>query len=92
MSERSGFYVGREDRPDWLLPARWRELAEELGVGQRYLLSLLKALAQALPPAMASAREAWQRSQRWAPVLEEVVALAGKRARQLWVSLEAERG
>lgn len=92
MSERLGFFIGREDRPDWLLPARWRELAEALGIGQRYLLALLKQMAQALPPALATTAERWQRDAAWRPVLDRVMALAGRRARQTWVALEAERG
>ena len=91
MSERLGFYIGREDRPDWLLPARWRELAEEIGVGPRYLLSLLRELALATGPALVAVKQSWQSGHGWSAVLENVAALIEKRARQLWVALEAEQ-
>lgn len=91
MSERLGFYVGREDRPDWLLPARWRELAEEIGVGSRYLLTLLRELALATAPALAATKAQWRETLPWSPLLEQVEQLVEKRARQLWVALEAER-
>jgi len=91
MSERLGFFVGREDRPDWLLPARWRELAEEIGVGSRYLLTLLRELALATTPALAATKAQWRETLAWSPVLDQVEQLVEKRARQLWVALEAER-
>ena len=91
MSERLGFYIGREDRPDWLLPARWRELAEELGVGHRYLLAMLKQLALDLPTAIEKVSGDWRKDRYWSPTLERIAALTARRARQLWVALEAEQ-
>lgn len=91
MSERLGFYIGREDRPDWVVPARWRELAEETGVGSRYLLGLLRELALATGPALVATRQAWQAAYGWSPALESVAALIEQRSRQLWVALEAEQ-
>ena len=91
MSDRMGFFVGHEDRPDWLVPARWRELAGELGVAPRYLLTLLRELALATGPSLEQASTAWRDAYHWSPVLEHVAQLVGNRARRLWVALEAEQ-
>ncbi|MSQ67000.1 MAG: type II toxin-antitoxin system HipA family toxin [Gammaproteobacteria bacterium] len=91
VSERLGMMVGQEDRPDWIRPARWRGLAQELDLNAHYVLALVGELALAMPGWLAAQVQAWQATNSWSPVLAQVRELVLKRARQLAVSLAAER-
>ena len=91
MSDRLGMMIGQEDRPDWVRPARWRELAEQLDLNAHYVLALVGELALAMPGWVEAQAQTWRARHGWPPVLARVQELTLKRARQLTVSLEAER-
>lgn len=89
-SERMAMYVGREDRPDWIRPARWRELAEELGIGWRYLVELVRQMATRLP-ALARDTSAELALATTAPsVVPRILRLIENRCRQTLIALAAE--
>jgi len=86
-----GFRIGSEDRPDWLTAARWAECAAAIGVRPRYLLDELHAAATRLPRLAADLAEEFQRKVGYAEIVGTIRGLIEQRARQILVSLEAER-
>jgi len=91
LSERLAMSIGREDRPDWIRLARWLELAEELGVGRRYMLGLLEDLATSLPRAAERAAATLGDAARNSSVVPRILKLVANRARQTTIALAAER-
>lgn len=91
MSFRMGFRIGSEDRPDWLTAARWTDCAAALGVRPRYLLDELYAAATRLPRLAAELAEEFQRKVGYVEIVGTIRSLVEQRARQVLVSLEAER-
>lgn len=89
-SERLAMHLGREDRPDWIRPARWRETAEELGVGSRYLLARVHDLATRLPALARDAVGALALDGRALRVPPRILTLIDQRARQTLIALAAE--
>ena len=90
LSERLAMYVGREDRPDWIRLARWRELARELGIGQRYLLELVRHMAMRVPALAQEAANELALDTRALQVLPRILRLIDNRARQALIALAAE--
>ncbi len=90
-SERMAMYIGKEDRPDWIHLARWREMAEELGVGTRYMLELLRQMAVRLPPLADAVASDLQLPRQALKVVPRILKLITNRARQSVIALEAER-
>lgn len=84
--------IGRDDRPDWLIGARWRDLAHQVGVRPAYVLELLARFARELPESVEKVLDELPADRRGAGVLQDIRALVSKRARQTLVSLAAERG
>lgn len=90
LSSRLALTVGREDRPDWLLAARWQELAENLGVGPRYVLLEVRDSAASLPRLAAEVPDQFRRRNGFAAIVRRIRRLIEQRSRQALVSLEAE--
>jgi serine/threonine-protein kinase HipA len=91
LSARMAMYIGREDRPDWIRLARWREMAEELGVGTRYLLEMLRQMATRVPLLAEAAAAELDLGETTLKVVPRILKLIGNRARQSLIALEAER-
>jgi len=91
LGERLALFLGREDRPDWIRLARWREVAEELGVGPRYLLELVRQMATRLPGLAATTARELGFEGRTLSVLPRVHKLIENRSRQTLIALAAER-
>jgi len=90
LNDRMAMSIGGEDRPDWIIPARWRQLAGQAGIRGSYVLSILRDLAERIPPASALVAERFQRRHGFASVIRDIRRLIEQRARQVLVSLEAE--
>lgn len=90
LSGRLAMAIGREDRPDWVHAARWRDLGQQIGVKPAYVLQLLSHLAQRLP-------KLWEGliTEPGVTAKSEVVDALGKliaqRCRQALVSLTVEQ-
>lgn len=91
LSEKLAMSIGREDRPDWIRLARWLELAEEVGVGRRYMLGLLEDMAAELPRAAERAAATLGDVARSSTVVPRILKLVANRARQTTIALAAER-
>lgn len=91
MNFRMGFPIGGEDRPDWLTAGRWRELAVAAGIRPAMLTEELREAAQSLPRLAADEERAFQARYGVANIVGQIRALIDQRARQVLVSLEAER-
>ena len=91
MNFRMGFPLGGEDRPDWLTAARWREFAGACGIRPSFVLSMLGDAAVRIPRLAAEIEEQFQRVNGHADIVRQIRALIDQRARQVLVSLEAER-
>jgi len=91
LSGKLAMSIGREDRPDWIRLARWLELADELGIGRRYMLGLLEDLARVLPRAAERAAATPGDAARSSTVVARILKLVANRARQTTIALAAER-
>ena len=90
MNERLAMSIGREDRPDWLIAARWKDFAKHLGIRPRYVLELLGTFASALPTLMNKVLETLDPALRNSKTLSNIQTLISKRCRQATVSVSAE--
>ncbi len=90
LSDRLAMAIGREDRPDWIHAARWRELGQQIGVKPAYVLELLAHLAGVLPALWESLIVELGMAAR-SPVIDALGQLIAQRCRQALVSLAAER-
>ncbi len=90
LNHRMAMSIGTEDRPDWIIPARWRELAEQAEIKSAYVLSIVRDLAERVPIAGARTAERFQREHGFASVIRDIRRLIEQRSRQILVSLEAE--
>ncbi|MGR9092509.1 MAG: HipA domain-containing protein [Gammaproteobacteria bacterium] len=90
LNRRLAMRIGGEDRPDWLLPARWRAAAQTAGIRSSYVLELLRDMAGSLPALAGSVAEDFQRRNGFATVIRDIRRLIEQRARQVIVALEAE--
>lgn len=90
LNRRLAMRIGGEDRPDWLLPARWRAAARDAGIRASYVLELLRDMALELPPLAGSIAEDFHRRNGYAGVIRDIRRLIEQRARQVIVALEAE--
>lgn len=90
LNGRLAMSIGVEDRPDWIIPSRWRELADEAGIKGAYILSLVRELAARTPQTAARVAERFQREHGFASVIRQIRSLIEQRSRQILVSLEAE--
>jgi serine/threonine-protein kinase HipA len=90
LNDRMAMSIGGEDRPDWLIPARWREFAQQAEIRGSYVLSILRDLAERMPSASALVAERFQRRHGFAAIIRDIRRLIEQRARQALVSLEAE--
>mgnify|MGYP006162657891 CR=1 FL=1 len=91
QNHRLAMSIGGEDRPDWLLPRRWRGMAENIEVRGSYIVEVLRDLAERAPRASAAVAEKFQRECGFAAIIRTIRALIERRARQVIVSLEAEQ-
>lgn len=91
LSERLAMNIGGEDRPDWLISARWRDAATELGVKPKYLLQVLRDMAERAPAVAARLAPDFQRQHGYAGIVREIRNVIERRARQTVVSLKAEQ-
>jgi len=91
QNHRLAMSIGREDRPDWLLPERWRETADDIGVRGSYVVEVLRGIAERAPRAGAVVAEKFQREYGFAAIVRAIRALVERRARQIIVALEAEQ-
>ncbi|MFT4564358.1 MAG: serine/threonine-protein kinase HipA [Gammaproteobacteria bacterium] len=91
LNSRLAMSIGNEDRPDWIIPARWRELAAAIDVRGAYVLEILRDFAERAPHAAAQVADQFQRQNGFASVVRDIRSLVERRARQTLVSLEAER-
>lgn len=90
LNRRLAMRIGGEDRPDWLLPARWRAAARDAGIRASYVLELLREMAVELPDLAGSVAEDFQRRNGFAGIVRDIRRLIEQRARQVIVALEAE--
>lgn len=90
LNQRLAMRIGGEDRPDWLLPGRWRAAAEGAGIRSSYVLELLRDMAANLPALALTSAEDFQRRNGFASVIRDIRRLIEQRARQVIVALEAE--
>lgn len=90
LNSRLAMRIGGEDRPDWLLPARWRAAARDAGIRASYMLELLRDMAVELPLLAGAVAEDFQRRNGFAGVIRDIRRLIEQRARQVIVALEAE--
>lgn len=90
MSARLAMRIGGEDRPDWLLPGRWRAAARNAGIRPAYVLELLRDMAIELPLLASTVAEDFQRRNGFAAIVRDIRRLIEQRARQVIVALEAE--
>lgn len=91
MNFRMGFPIGGEDRPDWLTAGRWREFAVAAGIRPAMLTDELRDAALRLPRLAAEVEKEFQVRYGVANVVGQIRGLIDQRARQVLVSLEAER-
>jgi serine/threonine-protein kinase HipA len=92
MSERLGYSIGGEDRPDWITASRWSEFANENALKPFYVLDELERLSSCLPGLAAEVAEQFQRRNGFAGIVRDIRTLIEQRSRQALVSLAAERG
>ncbi len=90
LNHRMAMSIGTEDRPDWIIPARWRELAEQTEIKSGYVLSIVRDFAEQITSAGARTAERFQREHGFASVIRDIRRLIEQRSRQILVSLEAE--
>ena len=86
MNHRMAFSIGGEDRPDWLIVARWQAFAEDIAVRPDFILDELRDAAIRLPAMAAAVADRFQHKNGFAAIH----ALITQRAHQILVSLEAE--
>ena len=90
LSERMAMTIGKEDRPDWLLAARWRNCAAEIGVKPAYVLEVLATMAAELPAIAGKAADEHRQRFGTVTVISDIKRLIERRARQALVALQAE--
>jgi serine/threonine-protein kinase HipA len=90
MNRKLAMSIGGEDRPDWIIPARWREAAQAGGIRAAYATNLLRDMAVEIPTEAQRVAEQFQRLNGFATVIRDIRRLVEQRARQVIVSLEAE--
>jgi len=91
LNGRMAMQIGGEDRPDWLLPDRWRQFAVQAGIRQSFVIDALGNMAERIPAASALVAERFQRRHGYATIIRDIRKLIEQRARQVLVSLQAER-
>ena len=82
--------IGHEERPDWLIPNRWREFAELAGIRPQYVLQQLEAITVEVVEVVRAVESRWQQENGYAAITGSIRQLIERRARQLVVSLQAE--
>lgn len=82
--------LGKEDRPDWLIPDRWREFADQAGIKAKYLLQMLESMAVEVNESVAEVEAGWRSLNGYAAVTTKIRKLVESRARQIVVALQAE--
>ena len=90
MNQNMGLHLGHEARPDWMIPARWREFAISAGVRPKYVLALLESLSAELIALVPQVEARWQQVNGYAGITGSIRKLIERRARQIVVSLQAE--
>jgi serine/threonine-protein kinase HipA len=91
LNHRMAMAIGGEERPDWVIPERWRTLAHEADVRPSYVLEIVRDMAERIPVASAKVADLFQQEYGYASIIRDIRGLIERRARQLLVSLEAER-
>lgn len=91
LNQQMAMAIGGEDRPDWITPTRWREFAAQAGINGAYTLLLLSDLAERIPQTSALVADRFQRQHGFAAVIRDIQRLIKQRARQVLVSLQAEK-
>ena len=90
MNPNMAMSLGAEERPDWLIPNRWREFGEHAGIRPQYLLQQLEAITIDVVESVRSVESQWQQDNGYAAITGTIRKLIERRARQLVVSLQAE--
>lgn len=90
MNPNMALHLGNEARPDWMIPARWREFALSAGIRPKYVLQVLEEVAAELVAIASKVEARWQQENGYAEVTRSIRKLVERRARQIAVSLQAE--
>ena len=90
LNTKMAMSLGREDRPDWLIPDRWREFATQSGIKPKYVIELLEAMSVEITEQVKDVEDAWRAENGYAVITTTIRRIIERRARQLVVSLQAE--
>ncbi len=90
LNPRLAMRLGNEDRPDWLIPDRWREFADQAGIKAKYLLHMLESMSVEIAELVGEVEAAWRSLNGYAAVTTTIRKLIESRARQIVVALQAE--
>lgn len=83
LSPKMAMKIGSEYAPSEVSPRKWGKLAEETGLGARYVRDELRATAERLTTASATLREAFVAEFGKTAILDAIVALIAKRASKI---------
>lgn len=90
LNQRTAMSIGSEDRPDWIIAARWREFAQRSEIKPRFIFELLETMAVELMDKIIKHEQAWRDENGYASITTSIRQLVERRARQILVSLQAE--
>lgn len=90
LNPKLAMSLGHEDRPDWVIPDRWREFSQQAGIKPKYLLQILELVSVELNEIVGDVEAKWRSLNGYAAVTTAIRNLVERRARQLVVALQAE--
>ena len=90
LSQRLAMRIGGEDRPEWIVERRWRQFADDIGIGYRLVRqTLVKMKDQIGPTARQQAEMLIAQHPDAAPVVQRMLALIEAREQKITRALAA---
>lgn len=83
--------IGAEERPDWVIVSRWRELAQRCGVKFKYVAATMEEMAGDLHQRADALAEDFQSSYGYSAVIGRILEIISHRSRKTVVALALEK-
>lgn len=91
LTEKLAMNIGGENRPNWVIERKWRQFAEEVGVGFKLIRSKILDMSTSLPDTATMVARDFQQHHGTCEIIESILAVIGQRSRKITNILSANR-